>query len=222
MPKRALIGHRPWLLGAWAAAIAFYFLRDDPVGGVWLILLKGAAVALLAVYVAQRAREMDAALLVFALALGSLGDMGMELSMAVGGGLFLLAHLLAIAFYLRHRRQALAPSQGALAIVILVVTPLTSFLAGAMNWAFALYGAVLGVMAAAAWTSAFPRYRVGLGAVLFVISDWLIFAREGIPETRAIADALVWPLYFLGQFLIAVGVVQSLRAKQRALGAQSA
>jgi uncharacterized membrane protein YhhN len=34
-------------------------------------------------------------------------------------------------------------------------------------------------MAAAAWSSRFPRYRVGAGAVLFVISDWLIFSRMG-------------------------------------------
>jgi uncharacterized membrane protein YhhN len=69
-------------------------------------------------------------------------------------------------------------------------------------------------MAAAAWTSSFPRYRVGLGAVLFVASDLLIFARMGPLAASALPGLLVWPLYYFGQVLIATGVVGELRARQ--------
>ena len=66
-------------------------------------------------------------------------------------------------------------------------------------------------MAAAAWSRL--RYRVGLGAVLFVISDLLIFARMGPLQWEEIGDLLIWPTYFAGQFLIATGVVQTMRAR---------
>ncbi len=66
-------------------------------------------------------------------------------------------------------------------------------------------------MAAAAWISRFPRYRVGIGAVMFAASDLLIFAREAGAMPADLADLLIWPLYFAGQFLIATGVVQTIR-----------
>ena len=66
-------------------------------------------------------------------------------------------------------------------------------------------------MAATAWLSRFGRYRVGTGAVLFVVSDWLIFSRMGAIDLAPLPDLLIWPLYYFGQFLIATGVVQALR-----------
>ena len=78
----------------------------------------------------------------------------------------------------------------------------------------AVYALALGGMAAAAWSSSFPRYRVGLGAVLFVVSDLLIFARLGPLESSAIPGLLIWPLYYFGQFLICTGVISTLRGRQ--------
>ena len=66
-------------------------------------------------------------------------------------------------------------------------------------------------MAAAAWISRLPRYRVGTGAVLFVASDLLIFAQEAGVMSADLANLMIWPLYFAGQFLIATGVVQTIR-----------
>ena len=77
---------------------------------------------------------------------------------------------------------------------------------------FAVFAAIVGAMAASAWISRFPRYRVGIGAVLFVISDLLIFAREGGHVPEAVTWWTIWPLYYAGQFLIATGVVRTLRA----------
>ncbi len=217
MPRRALIKHRPWLLASLVAGVSYFFAMDDPLGGIWLMLWKGAGVAALAVYAAFRGRGLDGALIALVLALGAAGDVALEISFLVGGSLFALGHLVAIALYLRNPRDRVAASQMAAAGALLLLTPV---IAGAVtyplpNWGLATgYSALVGAMAAAAWSSRFPRYRVGLGAVLFVVSDLLIFAREGGAVPAAVSDWLVWPLYYGGQLLIATGVVQSLRKRR--------
>jgi uncharacterized membrane protein YhhN len=77
------------------------------------------------------------------------------------------------------------------------------------------YSAFLGVMAALAWTSRFPRYCVGMGAVLFVVSDLLIFSRFGPLHGSFIPSLLIWPTYFAAQALIAWGVSQALSSEAR-------
>ena len=67
--------------------------------------------------------------------------------------------------------------------------------------------------AASAWASAFPRYRVGAGAVLFLVSDLLLFAELGPLQGSIVPQIMVWPLYYLGQFLIATGIAQTLRKR---------
>lgn len=210
MPKRALVEHRPWLLASLAAGISFYFLRDSALGGIWLILLKGAGVAALAAYAFHRASGQAALLIGIALALSAAGDMAIEIAMEAGGLAFFLSHLVAMSLYLRFPRHQTTGSQKALAVVLLIGTPLISwFLSG--SWQVALYGLALGGMASTAWMSRFPRYRVGFGAVLFVVSDWLIFSRLGTIDLGLLPDLLIWPFYYGGQFLIATGVVQTLR-----------
>ena len=213
MPKRALIEHRPWLLASVAAAIAFYFLRDNPIGEVWLMLLKGAGVGLLAIYASRRAPGVDGALITVVLLLGAAADMALELWFEIGGALFALSHLVAVVLYLRNRREAPSFSQNLLAFAILIGTPVIAYLlSDALE--IAVYGATLGLMAATAWLSRFPRYRVGIGAVLFVVSDWLIFSRMGSFDLGVLPDLLIWPLYYAGQLMIATGVVQTLRGEK--------
>ena len=80
--------------------------------------------------------------------------------------------------------------------------------AGAPGVAFYTLG--LSLMAATAWTSRFPRFTVGLGALLFLISDLVIFAKMGpLPETF-LSGLAVWVPYYGGQRLICVGVVRAL------------
>jgi uncharacterized membrane protein YhhN len=214
MAKRALIEHRPWLLASVTAACAFYFLSDNPLGEIWLIMLKGAAVGLLAAYAWRRAgRGLDAAIFVLALALSAAGDMVLELDFTAGGALFLASHLVALVFYLRQRRPRTSASQKLLALSLLIGTPLVSYLLS-LRPDIALYAAGLGAMAAAAWMSRFPRYRVGTGAVLFVVSDWLIFSRMGPVSLEPLPTLLIWPLYYSGQLMIATGVVQTLRGER--------
>lgn len=218
MPKRALIERRPWLLASIAAAIGFFLLSDAAIGGIWLIALKGASVGLLALYAGARQSSNDARLLTLVMALSAGGDMAMELDEMLGGVAFFFSHIAAMALYLRHRRANMTDSQKLFAAALLLLTPVISWLLvagiqGAMQ--VALYALALGGMAGLAWTSSFPRYRVGVGAVLFVISDLLIFARLGARLPQEVTSWLIWPTYYLGQFLIATGVIQTLRHELR-------
>jgi uncharacterized membrane protein YhhN len=222
MPHRALVDHRPWLLISLIAGISYFFVSDAPIGGIWLMLWKGAGVAFLAVYAAFRGRGSDGALIAAALAFGAMGDIALETSFLIGGALFAIGHTIAIALYLRNRRAKTSPSQALAGLSLLVLTPLIAALMTfpIENWLVATgYSAIVGAMAAAAWTSRFPRYRVGIGAAMFVVSDLLIFAREAAVLPDPVTGWLIWPLYYGAQFLIAVGVVQTLRKDHdRAIG----
>lgn len=214
MPRRALMDHRPWLVASLAASISYFFFRDNPVPGYYLICWKGAGVAFLAAYAARRARDLNGWLLVVALGFGALGDMALKIDMIAGGALFALAHLVAIALFLRNSREWRTGSQWLAALALLIGTPMIAILLALPDprWPLAAgYAAIVGAMAASAWISRFPRYRVGMGGVLFVVSDLLIFAREGGHIPEAASWWLVWPLYYGAQFLIATGVVQTLK-----------
>ncbi len=210
---RALIDHRPWLLASLVASISYFFFRDNPVPELYLIAWKGAAVGLLTIYAAQRGHGLDGWLLTIMLALGALADMVLELNLVAGGALFAPAHLVAIALFLRNPRERRTGSQRLAALALLLGTPLIAGLLAMPDprWPLATgYAAIVGAMAATAWMSRFPRYRVGIGAVLFVASDLLIFAREGQHLPEALTWWLIWPLYYAAQFLIATGVIRTM------------
>ena len=182
---------------------------------------KGSGVGLLAVYAALKARDRDGWLLAVVMAFGALGDVLLHFGLVPGALAFLVGHLVAIGLYLRNRRPALTRSQLALGVLIVPATVIIAYLlpgdrAGAPG--IALYATGLALMAATAWTSRFPRFTVGIGALMFVVSDLLIFARSGpIPESFA-SGLAVWGLYYFGELLICVGVVGALargRAPQK-------
>jgi hypothetical protein len=211
MAHHALIEERPWLLASIVAAVVFYFLRGTSLGGIQLMALKGAGVALLAIYAFRRRVGQDGLLLTAFLAFGALGDVLIEIETLYGGAVFFAGHIAAIALFLRNRREAPTGSQRAAGAALLLLTPVLCWLlSGAYE--IGVYGLALGGMAAGAWMSRFPRYRVGIGAVLFVISDLLIFSEMGAFDLAPLPHYLIWPLYYIGQLLIAVGVVQTLLA----------
>ncbi|MEM1052280.1 MAG: lysoplasmalogenase family protein [Pseudomonadota bacterium] len=213
MARRALVEHRPWLLAGLIAATAYYVLQGNILVEPIEIVLKGAGVGFLAIYAWRRAPGVDGAIIALALALSSLADMALVLSLEVGGGLFALSHLAAITLYFRNRREVTSISQRLLAIALLIAAPAFSYILTS-DVVIAAYGVTLGAMAAAAWMSRFPRYRVGIGAVLFVVSDWLIFSQMGPYDLGSLPEWLIWPLYFAGQLMIATGVVQTLRGEK--------
>jgi hypothetical protein len=216
MPRRALYEKRPFLLASIAAALAFYYLRASPMPELYLVPLKGSAVALLALYCFARHSSPDARLLGWAFGAAALGDMAIEVDRLAGGLLFFLYHVLALGVYLRYRRARLAKVQSWVVGLTLILVPVIGYLMPydrQQGLETGLYALALGAMAAGAWASSFPRYRVGAGATLFVLSDLLLFAEMGPLGGTQWPGILVWPIYYLGQFLICTGVIQTLRKR---------
>jgi uncharacterized membrane protein YhhN len=178
-----------------------------PLALVW----KGSGVGLLAVYAGLKARDRDGWLLAVVMAFGALGDVLLHFGLVPGALAFLAGHLVAIGLYMRHRRTAPTRSQELLARALVPATVAIAWLlthdGGAM-----FYALCLSLMVAAAWTSRFPRFVVGVGALMFLVSDLLIFARSGhrLPDNLVVGIA-VWGLYYVGQLLICVGVARALK-----------
>lgn len=203
-----------WLLIAAVVAGASYMASWGlPLAPPPAIAWKGAGVTLLALYAAARARSLDGWLLCAVMAFGAMGDMLLEISgLTLGALAFLAGHGVAIGLYSRNRR----PSPGRLALLLVPATVIVAFLlpadrAGAPG--VAVYALGLSLMAVCAWTSRFPRSRVGAGALMFLVSDLLIFARAGPLHGQAWVGFVIWGLYFAGQALIAVGVTDTLSGR---------
>ena len=197
-----------------AAGTSYVASWDMAIGPVPAMLWKGAGVSLLALYAALRARDLDGWLICAVMAFGALGDVLLEAAgLTVGAVAFLVGHLIAIWLYLRNRRPALTRSQLLLAVTLVPLTGLLAFLLPTdrgLALAATFYSMSLAVMAAMAWTSRFPRAVVGAGALMFVVSDLLIFARAGPLAHAAWIGLAIWGLYFLGQTMICLGVVRIL------------
>ena len=191
--------------------MASWDLNLPPLAGV---IWKGSGVSLLAVWALMSARNRAGLEIAGVMAFGALGDILLEVMGLVPGALaFLVGHRIAIGLYQRYRRPDLTRSQMLLALTLVPAVVLIAFLLPAIRssaWGIAVYALVLSLMAATAWTSRFPRYQVGLGAMMFVVSDLLIFARSGPLHGVAWVSFGVWILYYFGQVLICRGVVNTL------------
>ncbi|MCW5645839.1 MAG: lysoplasmalogenase [Sphingopyxis sp.] len=195
---------------------AVYMRLDGPAIWAW----KASGVGLLAAWAAMNARSADGKLIAAVLAFGALGDWLLDaVGMLAGAAAFATGHLIAIILYLRNRRPSLTSSQKLLAwalvpLALIIAWGLTRSAETALMAAAIAYTGGVAIMAATAWTSRFPRYRTGIGAMMFLVSDLFIFAGEGGALSKDVSMWLVWPLYFGGQALISRGVVNML-AKDR-------
>ena len=220
MVKRALVQRRPWLMVALLFGVSWWFIDGGGMPGTYQIAWKGAGVGALALYAFQRHLKLDGTLIAAAMAFAAMGDMALELMTEVGGALFAISHVFAIWLYQRNRRARLAFSQKLFAIVLMVAVPVITWLltmGQAGQGLVTVYSVLVAGMAAMAWTSRFPRYRVGFGALLFVLSDLILFASGGAGEGMPLLAKLVWPLYFTGQVMIVTGVVSQLRKERGAV-----
>lgn len=205
-------------LAWWAALVAgaSYML---PVMAGWegpaVIAWKGAGVGLLALWAALAAQDRSGWMIALVLAFGAAGDVLLDAAgMTVGAVSFAIGHLIAIGLYRQNARADVSGSQRTLALLTppLALVATWFMLEGEpLRWVALAYTGLVAVMASAAWLSCFPRYRTGIGAMLFLISDLIIFARTGGHVPASVGTALIWPLYFAGQALIAWGVVSVLR-----------
>ena len=189
------------------------------------IVLKGLAVAPLAL-MAWRASGLsrrDGLLLGSALAFGALGDVLLDVKASwfgAGLGAFLIGHFLYIALFWGNRRKptklayletvivlALALFASAMSLYLLPAT-------GDLALAVAVYLGALTGMVMAAVVMQLPERWVMTGALLFLLSD-TIMAVSKFKHPMLGHNLLVWPTYYAGQLLIAVGY---LRAKAGRLG----
>lgn len=189
---------------------ARYVNAPEPAALAW----KGSGVALLAVYAALKATQREGWLLAAVMAFGALGDVLLNaFGLTVGAVAFLVGHILAVMLYWPNRRPDLTRGQlisGAMLIPAIVGAAFELPADRALAPGVALYTTGLATMAATAWMSRFPRLLVGLGAIAFVVSDLLIFARSGPLAHSALAAFGVWPLYYGGQLMICLGVTHTL------------
>lgn len=197
----------------WAALIAggSYCL---PAWGEWsvgangpvIVAWKGAGVGLLSCWLSALGQRRLATVL----ALGALGDVLLaRFGLVVGALAFAAGHGLAIHTYLNRARLTCgAADWRPFALLVPLSLAITYLLLRGQSLApVALaYAALVAGMAAAAWQSRYPRALTGLGALLFLVSDWLIFAGQALPQAHDLARFAVWPLYFGGQALIAAGI----------------
>ena len=200
---------------ALVAGASYYFVDRLGIDGPMAIIWKGAGVALLAIWCALQARSRDGWLITAVMAFGAVGDVLIEaVGLTAGAFAFFFGHILAVVLYSQHRRKVISRTQVALAITL---ASLTSVIAWLLTHQLGVvpYALWLGLMAATAWVSRFPRYRTGIGAVMFVASDLLIFAELGPLGVSPLPGLLIWPLYFGGQVLIASGVVRTLARDAR-------
>ncbi len=215
-PHPALAQKRPFLLLSIVAALAYYYLQATNLPELYLIPIKGFGVGFLAIYAYLRHQSGDSHRLALAMAVAACADMAIEFDLRVGAAVFFVFHMLAVSVFMRHSRGKLHEADQWAFLAILILPPVIGYFLPYdrnMAWAVAIYAVALSLMAASAWMSDFPRMRVAAGALLFVVSDLLIFARLGPLSGSEVPEYLVWPIYYLGQFLITVGVVTTLRKR---------
>ncbi len=185
----------------------------DLASTVW----KGSGVGLLAVYAALRARNPDGWALTAIMAFGALGDVLLEAAGLIVGALaFLAGHLVAIWLYWQNRREGLGRPGMILALAVIPLTVGAAYVLSVGQGAglgIPVYALGLSTVAALALMSRFSPPWVGLGTLMFVVSDLLIFSRSGVLAGQAWLGLAIWGLYFGGQVLICLGVSRTLDAQ---------
>lgn len=215
-PHPALAQKRPFLLLSIIAALSYYYLQATDLPELFLIPIKGFGVGFLAIYAYLRHQSGDSHRLALALAIAAVADMAIEFDLRVGAAVFFVFHMLAVSVFMKHSRGKLHGADQWTFLAILILPPLIGYFLPYdrdLAWVVAIYATALSIMAASAWMSDFPPMRVAAGALLFVLSDLLIFSELGPLSGSAVPEYLVWPIYYLGQFLITVGVVTTLRKR---------
>lgn len=187
------------------------------------ILTKGAAVGLLALFAFINTKRVDIFLLALALSAGMLGDVlisagarGLNAALfAFGAG-----HLFYILLFLTNRlyNEALTTRRLRYAAILwgfggfglYILWPLLVTTTTLMQ----VYLGLLFLMTTLAILSRYSMVTVGLGALSFFISD-LLLGFDLITDKLGFWAILIWPTYYMGQFLLTMGVILAPRRQQR-------
>jgi uncharacterized membrane protein YhhN len=132
-------------------------------------------------------------------------------------GAFLLAHIAYILLFAQSWPRPLRPSSmeltltAAVLVYSVVVTGWLSIRLGGDAVPVFVYSVAITAMTVSAILAGFSTPFVWIGAMLFLVSDSLIAAgrfNTALPLTAY----LIWPAYYLGQYGIAIGVLQDKAA----------
>lgn len=215
---RGLLAFAPFLAVSAVHLVMIAVGADEAARISKLLLMPALAVAVvLALRPLREARGSATWLLLTAIVFSWGGDAALTVAgewwFIVGLGSFLLAHVVYIALFLRLPTAGRRLSAWSLAYVVWYV----AFLAllaphlGGLLAPVAVYGAVLGTMAALA---AGRGGLIAAGGVLFVVSDSVLALGRFLPGYEfALHDLTVMTSYLAAQGLIAWGVVCVIRGR---------
>jgi uncharacterized membrane protein YhhN len=202
---------RAALIGALAAQLLLAVLPALP----FAILIRPLPLLVLAARVVRAVPWERSWPVALGLTLGACGDVAMHFRrgsvasapLLAGIGLFFLGHVgYSIAFF-RERlfRPRRAVGAGLFVVAATVACSLLLPRLGALAIPVAAYAAAITLMTALAALRRSPRPTVVAGAALFFASDVIIGARLATPAVPKALLVLILPLYYLGQYWIAVG-----------------
>ncbi len=215
--KVSVIGALLYSFGLYYGFQIYEFIDSLSHIGFGKTLIKGSAVASLALYALFKAHSPKHILLVAALALSATGDIYLTFSypnaFIYGLLAFMFGHIFLILLYvlMRSPRVDIAPFDISAATFFWIITAVSlvyayPLLPTEMIVPVIAYSLVLTTMTSMALISRYPSLTVGLGAVLFLISDAVLGARQfmNAPE---FTDYIIWTTYYLGQLLMTIGVI---------------
>ncbi|KQM13038.1 hypothetical protein [Novosphingobium sp. Leaf2] len=214
MPYPALPEKRPLLLVSVVLAVACAFVWGEDTPEVYRMVLRAAPLLMLAAYALVGRSDPDARPLAGMLVLAAVGSAFADYSPLIGLNARLLGYLIGLGLFLRHRRVIMDSASRVAAAALFLGTPVLLFVAAdrAGVGVPVFMGLALGGMAASAWISTFPRWRVGLGAGLIALSEVLAIAASG--DSTHAAEIGTWPLFYIGHLLLTIGVIAELAARE--------
>lgn len=218
---------RPIMEAVGQSLILLSFVIAVLYGGGWYpdygqtvsAIIKGSAVGLLAIFVLVSTQSLNHFLLFLALAASVAGDvllaLPIENAFVKGLSAFLVAQIMFIILYLKNRAslEDLSAARTRGAALLWAVAAVALFILyphlGDLLVPVCVYTAALVGMATAALLSKFPVKLVGLGAILFVISDSVLGARQflNMPD---FTGYIVWSTYYMAELLMTLGVMLSV------------
>ncbi|MBE7638527.1 hypothetical protein GUA87_16845 [Sneathiella sp. P13V-1] len=214
------------LIGTSLIAAMSYLLVPFEVGSVLIIIQKSLACICLAAAVALGGLTgQTRKTLVLALLASSAGDAFLAVrssDMFVQGlGSFLIAHLLYIRIFARHRAVGFfsehSRKRDLLSLLTVVLAGGMLFILwpalGAMKIPVFLYVTVIAAMGVFAIYSAFPTVMVVAGAFSFIFSDANIAVNKFM-HPYDLAGPIIWITYVLAQYLITFAILKGLQTKK--------
>jgi len=187
-----------------------------PANWLWPLIFKASAVGLLAIFVLVSMQTINHLLLFLALLASVGGDVLLEIphenTVIRGLTSFLAAHVLFIVLYIKNRMLAedITALRVRIAAFMWAIAGVAGYFLypylGDMSMPVITYSVVLAAMATTALFSKFPVKLVGIGALLFVVSDAVLGARlfTTVPDYTSY---IVWAAYYLAQLLMTLGIM---------------